>query len=210
MTRTAANRSERDPARDRDERERAGVAPSERSRKHWRRVGFAGIAALVLIVAAVAALWPVYVRPRVDAPERADAILVLGGAHDGREELGLRLAREGYAPRVLFSDPYEYSPMINRICHGGYSFEVDCFNPSPATTRGEGRELAARAGAGGWHRVIVITFTPHISRARHVLGKCWNGTILMVDAHAHISIARWAYNFLYQSAGYIKATTEDC
>jgi uncharacterized SAM-binding protein YcdF (DUF218 family) len=169
------------------------------------------LASMVLaIVVFVAALWPVYVRPRVDAPARADAILVLGGAHDGREELGLRLAREGYAPRVLFSDPYRVSPLINRICHGGYSFAVDCFNPDPPTTRGEGRELAAQARAGGWRRVIVITFTPHVSRARHILGKCWDGSILMVDAQPHISLGRWAFNYVYQSAGYLKAMTEDC
>jgi uncharacterized SAM-binding protein YcdF (DUF218 family) len=167
-------------------------------------------AAVLVVVVAVVALWPVYVGPRVDSPEPADAILVLGGTHDGREELGLRLAREGYAPRVLFSDPYEYSPMINRICHGGYSFPVDCFNPDPPTTLGEGRALAARARAGGWRRVIVVTFTPHISRARYVLGKCWGGAILMVDPRPHLSLGRWAYNFVYQSAGYAKAVTEDC
>jgi uncharacterized SAM-binding protein YcdF (DUF218 family) len=174
------------------------------------RAKVAGAALVLAVVVFVAALWPTYVLPRVDAPARADAILVLGGAHDGREELGLRLAREGYAPRVLFSDPYQVSPLINRICHGGYSFEVDCFNPDPPTTRGEGRELAARARAGSWRRVLVITFTPHVSRARYILGKCWGGSILMLDARPHISLGRWAYNYIYQSAGYIKAATEDC
>ncbi len=169
-------------------------------------VGVLGVVVAVLVVA----LWPVYVRPEVDEPARADAILVLGGAHDGREELGLRLARDGYAPVVVFSDPYEHSPLMNRICHGGYSFRVECFDPRPRTTLGEGRELAARARAGGWHRVIVVTWTPHISRARYILGKCWDGDILLADARPHISLPRWAYNFAYQSAGYLKAFTESC
>lgn len=98
-----------------------------------------GVGATAAAAAVVAALWPVYVRPQVDRPARADAIMVLGGAHDGREELGLRLARDGYAPVVVFSDPYEHSPRMNRICHGGYSFRVECFDPEPRTTRGEGR-----------------------------------------------------------------------
>ncbi|WP_216911619.1 YdcF family protein [Nocardia noduli] len=165
-----------------------------------------GVAAVVV----AAGLWPVYVRPLVDRPAPADAILVLGGAHDGREQLGLRLARDGYAPRVLFSDPYEYSARMNRICHGGYSFEVICFDPSPRTTRGEGRELARRAEVGKWRRVIVVTFTPHISRARYILGKCWSGEILFVDAAPGLSVARWAYDYVYQSAGYAKAFVEDC
>ncbi|WP_460699899.1 YdcF family protein [Nocardia thraciensis] len=176
----------------------------------WRRWGrVVGVLGAGVVVGVVA-LWPVYVRPRVDEPARADAILVLGGAHDGREELGLRLAREGYAPVVVFSDPYEHSPRMNRICHGGYSFRVECFDPEPRTTRGEGRELAARARAEGWQRVIVVTWTPHISRARYVLGQCWGGDILLVDARPPISVGRWAYNFAYQSAGYVKAATEDC
>jgi len=175
-----------------------------------RRLTTIAAVVVVCVVTFAAALWPVYVRPRVDVPARADAILVLGGAHDGREELGLRLAREGYAPRVLFSDPYQVSPLMNRICHGGYSFAVECFNPSPPTTLGEGRELAARARAGDWRRVLVVTFTPHISRARHILGKCWGGDILMLDARPHISLERWAYNYVYQSAGYVKAAFESC
>ncbi len=176
----------------------------------WVRRRWGLVAGVAVVVAAVAALWPVYVRPQVDRPARADAIMVLGGAHDGREELGLRLARDGYAPVVVFSDPYEHSPRMNRICHGGYSFRVECFDPEPRTTRGEGRELAARARAGGWQRVIVVTFTPHVSRARYVLGKCWDGEILMVDARPRVSIGRWAYNYVYQSAGYVKALAEDC
>ncbi len=113
-----------------------------------RRVVLACAAGVLAVAVAVVALWPVYVRPRVDPPAPADAILVLGGAHDGREELGLRLAREGYAPLVLFSDPYDGSARMNRICHGGYSFEVRCFDPDPRTTRGGGPGTGA-VGARG-------------------------------------------------------------
>lgn len=169
--------------------------------------------AIVLLCATVVfigALWPVYVRPHTDAPVRADAILVLGGAHDGREELGLRLAHEGFAPRVLISDPYEDSELVNRICHGGYSFEVECFDPAPRTTRGEGRYLAERARAEGWRKVMVVTFTPHISRARDILEKCWDGELLMLDARPPIGPLRWAFQYAYQTAGYLKVLVEDC
>ncbi|MGQ4598121.1 ElyC/SanA/YdcF family protein [Nocardia sp. R6R-6] len=162
------------------------------------------------LVVAVVALWPVYVRPHVDLPARADAVLVLGGAHDGREQLGLRLAREGYAPRVVFSNPYTNSAMLNRICHGGYSFEVLCFDPAPRTTRGEGRELARLARSHHWRRVIVVTFTPHISRARYILQKCWDGGLLFTDPRPHLPVPRWAYDYAYQSVGYVKAFVEDC
>lgn len=163
---------------------------------------------MLVALGVTVALWPVYVRPRTDPPRVADAILVLGGAHDGRAELGLRLAAEGYAPRVLISNPYEYSAMINRICHGGYSFEVICFDPSPRTTLGEGRALAHYGP--DWDRVIVVTFTPHISRSRYILGKCWPGELLFADPRPHLTPARWAWDYAYQSAGYAKAWFVDC
>lgn len=175
-----------------------------------RRWAWTGLILVAVVAVAVSALWPVYVRPRTDIPVPADAILVLGGAHDGREQLALRLAHDGLAPRVLFSDPYEHSAMINRICHGGYRFQVLCFDPAPRTTMGEGRELARLARAAGWHRVIVVTFTPHISRARYILEKCWDGELLFVDPKPRLSVVRWAYDYVYQSAGYVKAAFEGC
>ncbi|NNH74378.1 YdcF family protein [Nocardia uniformis] len=158
----------------------------------------------------IGALWPVYVRPQTDTPVRVDAILVLGGAHDGREELGLGLARAGFARRVLISDPYEHSELVNRICHGGYSFEVECFDPDPRTTLGEARYLAERARAEGWRSVIVVSFTPHISRARYIFEKCWDGEVFMLDARPRIGPMRWVYQYAYQTVGYAKAFFEDC
>lgn len=155
-------------------------------------------------------LRPVYVTPLADSPAQADAIVVLGGAHDGREELGLELARKGFARQVVFSNPYEGSAMMNRICHGGYSFDVSCFDPEPATTRGEGREIARLAAAENWRKVIVVTFTPHLSRARYIIGKCWDGELLMVEKPADLAPAVWGYNFVYQSFGYARALFEDC
>lgn len=58
------------------------------------------------LTAITAAGWPVYVDPVIDTPEMADAIVVLGGDHDGREEYGLSLAEQGYAPQIIFSNPY--------------------------------------------------------------------------------------------------------
>lgn len=178
--------------------------------RRGRRVSISIVAVLVVIVAAVAALWPVYVNPKSDSPGKADAIVVLGGRHDGREELGLQLAKQGYAPQVVFSNPYRTNAMMNRICHGGYSFRVSCFEPEPGTTRGEGREIARRAKAENWRRIIVVTFTPHVSRARYIIGKCWDGELLMVPNRENITPGDWPYNFVYQSAGYARALFENC
>lgn len=176
-----------------------------------RRIVWTVLGIAVVVAVAVAALWPVYVTPRTDEPAPADAILVLGGAHDGREQLALRLARAGYAPRVLVSDPYEgESGLINWICGDTYDFEVVCFDPAPRTTAGEMGYLAEQARAHGWRRVIVVTFTPHITRARYLLGKCWDGAALFVDPRPSLSVPRWAYDYLYQSIAFVKAFFQDC
>mgnify|MGYP001577322855 CR=1 FL=1 len=57
---------------------------------------------------------------------------------------------------------------------------------------------------------IVVTFTPHLSRARYIIGKCWDGELLMVEKPADLAPAVWGYNFVYQSFGYARALFEDC
>ncbi|MFH5207427.1 YdcF family protein [Antrihabitans spumae] len=180
------------------------------TRRLRRRLGVALLVAVLGVTGFVVALWPVYVDPIVDEPERADAIVVLGGAHDGREELAIRLASQGYAPQVVFSNPYGASRRMQRLCYGEYTFKVSCFEPDPATTRGEGREIRRLAAEQGWTRVIVMTFTPHISRSRYIVGKCFDGELLMVPSRPELRKIDWAWNYVYQSFGYARALFENC
>lgn len=157
----------------------------------------------------VAAGWPVYVNPAVSTPIRADAIVVLGGTHDGREELGLGLARDGYAPQVVLSNPYgPNDALMNRICHGGYSFDVSCFEPTPTTTRGEAHEIRDRAIHEGWRTILVVTFTPHVSRARSIIGRCVDARVLMLANEPKMPYLYWAYHYVYQTAGFVRAATQ--
>lgn len=48
----------------------------------------------------------VFANAKIDQLEHADAIIVLGGEHDGREDYGLQLARDGWASTVVLSNPY--------------------------------------------------------------------------------------------------------
>jgi uncharacterized SAM-binding protein YcdF (DUF218 family) len=80
-----------------------------------------------------------------------------------------------------------------------------CTLPDPPTTSGEAHDLNSLAAKYGWRRVIVVTFRPHISRARFILEKCFDGELIMVESPAKISISRWLYEYVYQTAGYLKA-----
>ncbi|MDI9898535.1 YdcF family protein [Rhodococcus sp. IEGM 1409] len=171
-----------------------------------------GLVALAFALIAVTAVgWPVYVTPKIDAPEKADAIVVLGGDHDGREEYGLSLAEQGFAPQIVFSNPYRASDTtMKSICEGHYDFDVSCFKPDPSTTRGEGQEIRRRAEAEGWKRVIVVTFVPHVSRSRYIIGKCWDGEIRVVADPQPLPVWVWAANYVWQTAGYVRAQFESC
>ncbi|MDI9917082.1 YdcF family protein [Rhodococcus sp. IEGM 1379] len=170
----------------------------------------AAVSLSVLAMTAIAG-WPVYVAPKLDEPHAADAVVVLGGAHDGREEVGLDLMRRGYAPRIVFSNPYgNNDKKMRSICDGSFDFPVDCFIPSPSTTEGEGFEIERLARLHDWNTVIVVTFVPHISRARYIISRCYSGELLMVASRPELSLRTWAFNYVYQTAGYLRNLRAGC
>jgi hypothetical protein len=172
-------------------------------------------AALVLALLIVAGL-PVYVLPSVDAvPEHADAVLVLGPPTRARTDLGRELVRDGVAdtlvisvwPSDLAADPDERDV----VACDEPGMRVECFTAEPGTTQGEARTLAADARARGWTSVVVVTQTPHISRARMLLERCWPGEVLMVSSGEPHTLGQWAYEYAYQTAGFAKAFADpDC
>ena len=164
---------------------------------------------LVLIAAVIGGL-PVYVRPQIDQLRHADAILILGGGYYARYPFGLDLGSKGWAPTVVVSNPNGADdPWLTRYCatpHPGV--DLRCFVPEPPTTKGEGRELRRLASQFGWRTVIVVTFRPQISRARFILERCFDGDLVMVASPAHISLLNWASEYVYQTAGYLRAALE--
>jgi hypothetical protein len=161
---------------------------------------------LMLVVAVVAGL-PVYVRPQVDRLHHADAILVLGGPDSRRYTFGFDLGARGWARNVVVSNPHGADdPWLTRFCATPQTrFELHCFVPDPPTTKGEGRELARLASEHGWRTVIVVTLRPHISRARFILDQCFKGELVMVPIPVHLSVPIWAFQYVYQTAGYVRA-----
>ena len=167
---------------------------------------------LVVAIAVIAGL-PVYVRPHTDQLRHADAILVLGGPYERRYAFGLALASQGWAPNVVLSNPNGTDDQeLTDYCatqHAG--FELHCFVPDPPTTKGEGRALRSLASQYGWRTVIVVTFRPHISRARYILERCFDGALEMVASPANIPAPRWAFEYVYQTSAYVRAMLDpDC
>jgi uncharacterized SAM-binding protein YcdF (DUF218 family) len=151
------------------------------------------VSVLLCLAVLVAGGFPIYVAPQVDPLRKADAIFVLGGTGYERYPCALELALQGLAPRVVVSNPEgEHDVWLTDLCeHQRYGFTVTCFQPEPATTAGEARELRRLAAAEGWRDVIVVTFRPHVSRARYILEHCFDGQLIMEDSPLDPSLEDW-------------------
>lgn len=174
-----------------------------------KRLCLPAVAAFVLLLV-IALGWPVYVRPQIDKLRPADAVFVLGGTGTARYTVGLENALAGLAPRVVFSNPMGSSNVwLSDLCtHQRYEFAVSCIRPNPPTTRGEARALRDLANAEGWRSVIVVTYTPHISRARYIIERCFHGALMLDNSEEYMSPLDWAFSYIYQSAGYVHAALQ--
>lgn len=174
------------------------------------------VAMLVAVLGVLAAVvgYPVYVRPQVDTVRHADAILVLGGSAAGpRYRYAVDLARQGWAPTLVLSNPYGGAqPFVDALCRTPQPrLHVECFAPDPHTTLGEGRELRRLARERHWETVIVVTSVPHVSRARYIIGKCFDGELVMAATPVRLGVVGWAAMYVYQTAGYVKSVLQgDC
>ncbi|MGW0036457.1 YdcF family protein [Gordonia sp. NPDC003376] len=187
-----------------------------------RRAALIVVVTVLVVTGAFYGLgFQLFYRDHSDPLRHADAIVVLGGEHDGREDYGLRLAREGYANTVVISNPYlneHYNTaasgrLMQRVCSSGTdTIEVICFAPDPSTTRGEAMKVQQLARQRGWTTVIVISWRYHLVRARYIFGQCFGGNVIMraVPRSYPASPKYWSYQFAYQYGGLAKAVTLGC
>ncbi len=72
-------------------------------RGKWSRIIAAVVA--VLVIAFVVLTVVLFVKPDLNAPERADAVVALGGPNIRVPHEAVRLVQQGYARTVAFSLP---------------------------------------------------------------------------------------------------------
>jgi uncharacterized SAM-binding protein YcdF (DUF218 family) len=167
---------------------------------------------LVAVPAVVLLVWVLVcfrllVHPHLDRVVPADAVVMLGGSSGARLDTAVALMSAGKAGQLVVSTPSDGSSTRSKqFCAQPHPYPVLCFDPSPSTTRGEAEEIRRLALARQWHTVIVVTSVFHISRARMTIHRCFKGNLLMVaPRHESISLATWAYQFGYQTAGWVQA-----
>ncbi len=162
----------------------------------------AGVTLAVVVVAFCALTLRLFVLPDVNAPERSDAVAVLGGGSSDPPDEGVKLAREGYAPNAVFSlNPSQQCETFVKALPG---IDVFCFRPDPSTTQGEAREIGRLAARHGWHRIIVVMPTTQATRARLRIGRCYPGQVVEV-AVPPSGLWAWTRGMAYEWGALIKA-----
>jgi len=149
---------------------------------------------ILLVVAGLAALWLVacaflFVWPRAEStpPAHADAVVVLSGGLDRRLDPALALVRRGVAPTLVISSPMRGPwPKAVALCSGRMKAapgaKVVCFQPEPYSTQGEARAVARLARTHGWTRVVVVTSTYHVTRAKMLFARCYHDKLWVVGS----------------------------
>ena len=180
-----------------------------------RLVAWAASASLTVLVIAglVGSIW--LGRIKEDPLQRADAVVVLGGAHDGREAYGLQVARQISARALVLSDPYPANDStMRRACSGPQGgITIICRRPVPATTRGETVQVREMATEQHWERIVVISWRYHLPRARLIFSQCFSNrpdAVIMraVPRNDPDSLAEWEWISLYQEFAVLKARLE--
>lgn len=168
--------------------------------------------AVVLLLAVGVAGYFRFTLAREDPQRPVDAVVVLGGEHDGRELYGIELARLLRARTVLLSNPYPDSDaLMRRLCGatvGGV--DVVCRRPEPVNTRGEAIMARQVGESRGWREIAVVTWRYHLPRARQIFAQCYAREPARVVMRAvprdyDFPTAIWEYIYFYQYAGMVKA-----
>jgi len=141
----------------------------------------AGIVALWLGACAVLFVWP---PAESSPPAHADAVVVLSGGLNQRLDPALALMRTGIAPVLAVSGAFHPTKWkkARRLCRGKLGplrYRVLCFEPRPYSTRGEAETIARLAQAHHWTRIVVVTSTFHVTRARMLIRRCYHGDLWM-------------------------------
>ncbi len=161
------------------------------------------IAAAVLFLAGFGvATARLFVWPPHGMPARVDAVVMFNGPGD-RLDTALKLAWMHRAPVLVIS---QSSPFWG---HGSVcapkipGVRIICFDPNPATTRGEAEFVARLANRYHWHSIAVVTTAPQNTRARLRVRRCFHGRVYVVNAP--LTTYEWPAEVLYEWAATIKA-----
>jgi uncharacterized SAM-binding protein YcdF (DUF218 family) len=122
------------------------------------------------------------VGPRLDVPVAADAVVALDGDRPRRVAAAVSLAASGVAPVLVLVRGDAVAPEL--LGARNLPFDVLSFVPEPSTTRGEARGVARLVREHGWRRIVVVTSTYHVTRARLIFARAVDCDLRFTSAGA--------------------------
>lgn len=161
---------------------------------------------VVTVAGLVGASCALFVWPSTDPPRSADALVVLGPGRRGeRLEEARSLLGRGIAPVVVVfrSRRPGHWPLEDRLCARRGSI---CLRARPFTTRGEARIVGRLAAEHGWKRLLLVTSTYHVTRARLLYERCVDGKIDVVAANAAAGFRERSRLIAHEWGGLLDAT----
>lgn len=163
--------------------------------------------ALVAIVTALTWRWTVApdAEPlRTVGP--ADAVALFVGGRGERLVTAEALMARGAAPVLVIPHGTRIDwPDANRLCFGDPGYEVICPDPDPDTTRGEARTIGEIGSERGWTSIIYVTSTYHVARAGLLLGRCFDGSVVGVEAPVDLGTGDWVRRISHEWLGHLGA-----
>lgn len=108
-------------------------------------------------------------------------MILLSGDHGERQTLALRLLEEAVAPTLVLVGTSD-GGVEKDLCSAPKSFEVVCVRLNPDSTRNEARATAELAEQRGWRSLVVVTSTPHATRAHMLFSRCFDGSVATLGA----------------------------
>lgn len=156
----------------------------------------------VFVIAVGAATVRLFMLPDRGMPARVDAIVMLNGRGD-RLDTVLDLAWQHRARYVVIARGSAYYGHGNACAPRIAGVDIICFDPSPASTRGEAEFAGGLARRYHWRSVALVTITPQVTRARLRVERCLTGPVYAVTAP--ISLWEWPYQVVYEWGATAKA-----
>jgi hypothetical protein len=161
----------------------------------------------VVIVVLCATTARLFIWPAQGMPSQVSAIVMLDGPGDALD-VAVRLAAQHRAPFLVVSQGAVavHDPCPRQVP----GVTLICFNPRPATTRGEAEFVGRLAGKYHWQSVAVVAITPQVTRARLRVERCFAGQVYVVTAP--LTRSTWPYRIAYEWGALIKALAiqRDC
>lgn len=147
-----------------------------------RRVFHCALFIVLASAVAVGAAGVAVLRPRLDQATSANAVVVLSGDHGERLVAGLELMERDVAPTLVLVGAPDFAE-ADALCRDMQDYEVVCLRPEPdPNTRGQARAVTALANTRAWRSLAIVTSTQHVTRARLLFDRCFQGELAMIGA----------------------------